>query len=298
MIVEILSLVSSIDKLFLDIPCALQVDKDYNNPENIYNHNFEGKYCICNQEDDGSENMVQCIICEDWYHNKHLDIEGERLNDEEGELICKKCLSEKLLFLKFYPTNQYFKNLISQPSEKIHLENEEKSENAISPGKRKFDEAFKDESNENNFNSSHKKLGHEDKVEKTDKVLNLKEIISNTEQEENHQFCKLKAYKQMQENNNSDKAEKDVFVDVQKLSSMLCRCDTCLEIYKESKVSNIHTPEFYNDWNNRELIEDVLSQQAEEDNPDNQDIISSVDNINLFNYAHIKNLPVEKVIIY
>ncbi len=66
------------------IPCALQSEKDYENDQNKYNHNFEGKYCHCDggeveevNEDTINPNandMLQCLICEDWYHQKHLQI--------------------------------------------------------------------------------------------------------------------------------------------------------------------------------------------------------------------------------
>jgi E3 ubiquitin-protein ligase UBR7 len=59
----------------LDIPCSIQTEKEYENKENIYNHNFIGKYCSCDGEDDEEEDMIQCIVCEDWYHNKHLNLD-------------------------------------------------------------------------------------------------------------------------------------------------------------------------------------------------------------------------------
>ena len=45
------------------------------NENNSYNHNFMGKYCTCQKpypdpEDTNPDEMVQCIMCEDWHHNK------------------------------------------------------------------------------------------------------------------------------------------------------------------------------------------------------------------------------------
>ena len=45
------------------------------NEKNSYNHNFNGSYCTCNKpypdpEDTNPDDMVQCIICEDWLHGK------------------------------------------------------------------------------------------------------------------------------------------------------------------------------------------------------------------------------------
>ena len=39
--------------------------------------------------------MIQCIICEDWYHGTCLKIEKSMLEKEDnGELICIECISK------------------------------------------------------------------------------------------------------------------------------------------------------------------------------------------------------------
>lgn len=50
-------------------------NKASTNEKNSYNHNFKGVYCICNKpypdpDDLNPDDMVQCVICEDWLHNK------------------------------------------------------------------------------------------------------------------------------------------------------------------------------------------------------------------------------------
>lgn len=45
------------------------------NAENKYNQNFDGVYCTCMRpypDPEGLDNdeMLQCAICEDWYHSK------------------------------------------------------------------------------------------------------------------------------------------------------------------------------------------------------------------------------------
>lgn len=52
----------------------LQV-KDKVNSNNVYNQNFVGTYCTCNRpypdpEDTVEDEMIQCIICEDWFHKR------------------------------------------------------------------------------------------------------------------------------------------------------------------------------------------------------------------------------------
>ena len=78
------------------------------NENNLYNHNFSGRYCICNkryppdENDDSAESndeMWQCIACEDWYHTKHLG--AKELPTKFDELVCGVC-ADKLEFIHYY----------------------------------------------------------------------------------------------------------------------------------------------------------------------------------------------------
>jgi hypothetical protein len=45
------------------------------NELNSYNHNFRGTYCTCERpypdpEDVIDDEMIQCVVCEDWYHGR------------------------------------------------------------------------------------------------------------------------------------------------------------------------------------------------------------------------------------
>jgi hypothetical protein len=57
--------------------CKLCPDKDSENPKNSYNHNFKGSYCTCGRPYPDPEakeqiEMIQCCICEDWFHEDHI----------------------------------------------------------------------------------------------------------------------------------------------------------------------------------------------------------------------------------
>ena len=78
--------------------CVINKNKDYENYENEYNHNYIGKYCSCDEEDKGSE-MIQCFICEDWFHIEHLNIMYGDDTINQGELICKECFKNKMSFI-------------------------------------------------------------------------------------------------------------------------------------------------------------------------------------------------------
>ncbi|CAD6336715.1 unnamed protein product [Miscanthus lutarioriparius] len=94
--------------------CKLCPEKDSENSANAYNHNFKGSYCTCGRPYPDPEakeqvEMIQCSICEDWFHGDHIGLNSieEIPGDEEGEplyeeFICHKC-SPVCHFLKLYP---------------------------------------------------------------------------------------------------------------------------------------------------------------------------------------------------
>lgn len=98
---------------FGSISCKLIPDKDSENHNNSYNQNYKGLYCTChrpypdpNGETQGE--MIQCCICEDWFHEKHLGFQAREQipKDDEGEpmyedFICQNCAS-RCSFLYFY----------------------------------------------------------------------------------------------------------------------------------------------------------------------------------------------------
>ncbi|XP_010877159.1 putative E3 ubiquitin-protein ligase UBR7 [Esox lucius] len=83
---------------FGEFKCQLNPDKDRQNIKNQYNHNFHGCYCTCDRpypdtEDQVNEDMIQCIICEDWYHPRHLACVVED-SDELQEMVCETCMNK------------------------------------------------------------------------------------------------------------------------------------------------------------------------------------------------------------
>ncbi|CAL7943977.1 unnamed protein product [Xylocopa violacea] len=113
-VTKVMNLSSYILKGTLDVTVAIQnlkerSSKDSVNSENQYNHNFDGLYCICERpypdpDDTTNDEMLQCIICEDWYHSKHLECEKEMPADGAyDEMICAGCM-RKNDFLWNYAT--------------------------------------------------------------------------------------------------------------------------------------------------------------------------------------------------
>ncbi|XP_013187334.2 putative E3 ubiquitin-protein ligase UBR7 [Amyelois transitella] len=86
-------------------PCQFTPNKPELNENNSYNQNFSGIYCICHRpypdpEASFEDEMIQCIVCEDWLHASHLEAKVPP-NEQYSEMICKGCM-EKNEFLYDY----------------------------------------------------------------------------------------------------------------------------------------------------------------------------------------------------
>lgn len=84
------------NRKFSELQCKLHPDKDEVNSLNKYSQNFFGVYCTCGRpypdpEDQVEDEMIQCVVCEDWLHGRHL---GCVVPDcvELQEMICESCM--------------------------------------------------------------------------------------------------------------------------------------------------------------------------------------------------------------
>jgi len=87
--------------------CRLEPNKE-ENTENNYNQNFSGLYCTCarpypDTEDPVDDCMIQCVVCEDWYHGRHTSMgqDGPPDDSSYAEMICSGCVAS-LPFLQHY----------------------------------------------------------------------------------------------------------------------------------------------------------------------------------------------------
>ncbi|XP_029966447.1 putative E3 ubiquitin-protein ligase UBR7 [Salarias fasciatus] len=86
------------NRKFKDLQCKLQPEKDEVNVLNKYSQNFFGSYCTCSRpypdpEDQVEDEMIQCVVCEDWFHSRHLGVsvpEGVELQ----EMVCESCMNQ------------------------------------------------------------------------------------------------------------------------------------------------------------------------------------------------------------
>ncbi|KAL7388978.1 hypothetical protein ABVT39_024343 [Epinephelus coioides] len=89
------------NRKFNELQCKLHPEKEEVNSLNKYSHNFFGVYCTCNRpypdpDDQVEDEMIQCVVCEDWLHGRHL---GCVVPDcvELQEMICESCMNKNPL---------------------------------------------------------------------------------------------------------------------------------------------------------------------------------------------------------
>ncbi|KAL7040103.1 hypothetical protein ACKWTF_000270 [Chironomus riparius] len=75
------------------------------NELNKYNQNFSGTYCTCHrpypdEEDTVDDEMIQCIVCEDWYHTRHLNTKVPD-STTYTEMICESCVTKNDFLLDY-----------------------------------------------------------------------------------------------------------------------------------------------------------------------------------------------------
>ncbi|KFP28307.1 Putative E3 ubiquitin-protein ligase UBR7, partial [Colius striatus] len=82
---------------FKNLQCKLLPEKGKVNSGNKYNDNFYGLYCTCKRpypdpEDEIPDEMIQCIVCEDWFHGRHLGAVPPESGDFH-EMVCQACMN-------------------------------------------------------------------------------------------------------------------------------------------------------------------------------------------------------------
>ena len=111
-----------------NINCNLYKEKDYENFCNNYNHNYEGKFCYCNLDDDGNE-MIQCFFCEDWFHILCVNIYSGNNNLDKLEFVCRNCLKIFSFLFENYDMKKYVFGLMNYEDKNKNINIDENNEN-------------------------------------------------------------------------------------------------------------------------------------------------------------------------
>lgn len=252
------------------LTCKLKPNKDSLNTLNYYNHNFNGLYCTCNKpypetsannsanKDEENDDMIQCTVCEDWFHLNHLKgNENFPANEDDyDEMICQSCMS-KNKFLWYY---QGYMALKSDSKEDKTENNESKNVDILSVDENK---GVLKESNEN--------------------------IQNNTNNNSNNE-CLLSKLKIKHENldlNNENVNRASCFKN--NWRDYLCKCHDCLNMYKDNNIEFLtksnDTIKYYEEYGKQKEAE---NQQIDE-NKLLDDQLSKLDRVSQVEFLHNVN---------
>ncbi|GAB1602899.1 putative E3 ubiquitin-protein ligase UBR7 [Argonauta hians] len=216
--------------------CKLFSDKSDFNEHNQYSQNFAGKYCTCKRpypdpDDDVDDEMLQCVICEDWYHRRHLKSDMPD-SDDNVEVVCSSCM-EHCPFLWAYQTALTAVK-VENCNENVDVESTTKSEPVSSnqsppplPLSGSSADNVKQESDD------YKEKKPIQSIESSSKTIKA----SNSSDKDNHVNSDEKKciYKLLQPNGNTSVKDQSAFWK-EGWRSQLCSCSKCVEMYKSHKV--------------------------------------------------------------
>ncbi|KAG8561834.1 hypothetical protein GDO81_015496 [Engystomops pustulosus] len=219
---------------FKQMECKLFPEKENLNAGNKYNDNFFGLYCTCKRpypdpEDETPDEMIQCIVCEDWFHGRHLGTDPpEHL--EFQEMVCQCCM-ERCSFLWAYSNKIgvpiVTKITAAEADQEVKVEDcsEETTKSQNGPCIKTEEE--KEVKEEQTPSTSCEKIylfyrkpvnGHMSSSAKTDEKTEVEP-------------CKLKEYRQHQ-----TPRESGATYWPNNWRSKLCCCDQCMKMYTELEV--------------------------------------------------------------
>jgi E3 ubiquitin-protein ligase UBR7 len=111
-------------------PCSLRKVSQQNPiTANVYNHNFSGRFCSCDQvyDVDAEEGtMFQCLVCEDWFHEKCIG-EGRVPDQDDFEgFVCQGCVGKNEWLGRYVGDKVAFlSTLDTYPEVKVDIESTE-----------------------------------------------------------------------------------------------------------------------------------------------------------------------------
>ncbi|NXQ04784.1 MLO2 protein, partial [Vidua macroura] len=227
---------------FKNLQCKLLPEKSKVNSGNKYNDNFYGLYCTCKRpypdpEDEIPDEMIQCIVCEDWFHGRHLGAVPPESGDFH-EMVCQACMkrchflwayaSQLAVFLlvgMYLPVPPLTKaNSCEDEGVVLKVEESEEQKKEIKKESGVEHHDTKEEKQSEQFNEPSTSSGYCSKFLQKFPM----EIAETTS---NFSFCKLK------ELQNKPFVKKDTATFwPSNWRSKLCTCEDCLKMYSELEV--------------------------------------------------------------
>ncbi|CAL8315951.1 unnamed protein product [Boreogadus saida] len=234
--------------------CKLYPDKEQLNGENKYSHNFFGLYCTCNRpypdpDDQVEDEMVQCILCEDWLHGRHLGCETPD-SVELQEMVCGSCMNKNPFLWTYAAT-------VATPGGRLEGEEEQKEEQ----------KEVKSEELKKEGEPSTSRVTGGDEEEKTElKVERCKRRC-----EELEEACRLKELEGL---GGPRRVQRGAVFWPATWRTKLCSCVSCQRCYVASGVS------FLLDECDTVLAYETKGQRSEEAQRGHDPLMSALDNLN------------------
>ena len=281
------------NNFYLECKLKKKEEIEYDNQENVYNHNMENKYCFCDEEDDGNSTMAQCFFCEDWFHKEHLNIYGINLEEQKEEdlpnldLACKNCVKKLKDILHGYELNKIIYGLMPKEQNNI-IEIKDQDEN-----KEDISLLGKKRNPPENINEIKEKDNNKDNNDINNKI--------NKEKKENVE-CKLNITKENEEFlSKVIQNEQNLFIDCEIFLKNICQCDSCYNKYTVLGFNFLKDKNAFKEWSERKTFDDIINSDKfiEEAKNDNQISLDSVEkSVNdFFQSKEYKQLTCEQQIL-
>lgn len=228
--------------------CKLFSDKADYNEENKYNHNFSGRYCTCNRpypdpDDDVEDEMFQCVICEDWLHERHLNLVLPD-RDVSIEIVCSACM-KACPFLWSYQLMDTVVKMEKSEDTKVDVESVDSkkeptadSTTAIKPETQEkalvpnSDPKIKEEKPDVKAGTSNGvKTEQSENISPRESSADGNECLSKESTSKKNECF----YKELQQREVTPKDQSTYWMEGWR--DKLCTCDSCLEMYKKHGVS-------------------------------------------------------------
>ncbi|KAI5751546.1 hypothetical protein M8J77_008509 [Diaphorina citri] len=287
--------------------CNLEPNKDALNVNNTYNQNFKGKYCTCarpypDEENPNCDEMIQCALCEDWYHSGHLGLDSPIPDGEDySEMSCASCVNMYPV-LKLYP-HLLVKEVKSEDvATKLHRENGTEKSAGTSSGQQQVPTDSKiTEADKPAVEGSAEKSSKECVVEK-DTSKDLDTVSDNVsgadvkpaEDDVDIETVKPKECPIKDKDVSSIPPVTGAFFWQEGWRSQLCSCEKCLSYYSEHKVP------FITDLS--DMVEVYEKKSLETSPPPNQDadlaFLSTLDRVQQVEIISEYNDMKEKLVEY
>ena len=296
------------------IECQLCSQKDDENLNNQYNQNYFGKYCYCNLKYDGVQPMVECLICQNWFHFDHLHPPRDVYHSPEGDFLCKSCLT-KTPFLLYYTKSNLFESKEENPVEKpkvleeIEKQDEgSKTEEIVLVEEKKNSTPIKERIEKPNLCHSGLKRKMKDcsDFHEENEMHKMKKSKQSSHEDVD---CKLDDLKLNCQDPSLNEIEDSFFGSSPlSLQDVLCKCTSCMELYTSQNVlfllnkpdSTIHDAlMLQNSKESGELISkdgSDSSPKVEEEKKDSRlnldGVVSQVPSLNDLGMKQLQKLPI------